>query len=262
MPFPAVFAYLRNWCQNIYSFFFSLSKQHSAVLSTMANPETQSISPATFVDVHASNLSLLTCLSVPSGRRPALPLELILQVLEDPTRWLLASEHMHSCTLPAPKSISYHLGTEDVASTPAFTFHRLSTLRRISFILRSKDQGWSSYPNDRGTFRNSWTWFEARIERPPVESPEQSQEQDRANNTSQICVHSCRVQTNRHAGSDLEEYTVEYGPSSELLHLIQEGDRIILSAHAQYGGWVNVVDHASIELWCVDDLEKNKTPLE
>ena len=262
MPFPTVFAYLLNWCQNLYSFFFSLSKQSSAVISTMANPETQSVSPAPFADVHASNLSLLTCLSIPSGRRPALPLELILQVLEDPTRWILASERMDSCTLSAPRSISYHVGSEDVASTPPFTLYRLSTLRRISFILRSKDQGWSSYPNDRGTFRNSWTWFEARIERSEVGSPEHAQGQDRANISSQTCVYSCRVQTNRHAGSDLEEYTIEYGPSSELLQLIQKGDRIILSAHAQYGGWVNFIDHASIELWCVDDLEKNKASLE
>lgn len=31
--------------------------------------------------------------------------------------------------------------------------------------MRSRDQGWGGHPNDRGSYRGSWTWFEAGKER-------------------------------------------------------------------------------------------------
>lgn len=37
--------------------------------------------------------------------------------------------------------------------------------RKIVFTLRSRDQGWGGHPQDRGSYRGSWTWFEAGKER-------------------------------------------------------------------------------------------------
>ncbi|POS72620.1 hypothetical protein DHEL01_v208984 [Diaporthe helianthi] len=37
--------------------------------------------------------------------------------------------------------------------------------RKIVFTLRSRDQGWGGQPQDRGSYRGSWTWFEAGKER-------------------------------------------------------------------------------------------------
>jgi hypothetical protein len=38
-------------------------------------------------------------------------------------------------------------------------------VRKIVFSIRSKDQGWSSEPQNRRTFNGSWTWFEAGLEK-------------------------------------------------------------------------------------------------
>lgn len=37
--------------------------------------------------------------------------------------------------------------------------------RRIVFTIRSEDQGWGGTREDAGTYRHSWTWFEAGLER-------------------------------------------------------------------------------------------------
>ena len=37
--------------------------------------------------------------------------------------------------------------------------------RKIVFSFRSKDQGWTTQPDARGTYASSWTWFEAGLER-------------------------------------------------------------------------------------------------
>lgn len=37
--------------------------------------------------------------------------------------------------------------------------------RKIVFTLRSRDQGWGGSFSDRGSYRGSWTWFEAGKER-------------------------------------------------------------------------------------------------
>jgi hypothetical protein len=50
--------------------------------------------------------------------------------------------------------------------------------RKIVFTFRSRDQGWGGHPQDRGSYRGSWTWFEAGKERfdknatRPEDSPE------------------------------------------------------------------------------------------
>lgn len=35
----------------------------------------------------------------------------------------------------------------------------------IVFTLRSRDQGWGGNPEDRGSYRSSWTWFDAGLEK-------------------------------------------------------------------------------------------------
>lgn len=42
-------------------------------------------------------------------------------------------------------------------------------LKKAVVTVVSKDQGWSGYPNDHGTYRNSWTWFELSVGRPSGE---------------------------------------------------------------------------------------------
>ena len=44
--------------------------------------------------------------------------------------------------------------------------------RKIVFTLRSRDQGWGGHPQDTGSYRGSWTWFEAGKERFDKNAPQ------------------------------------------------------------------------------------------
>jgi hypothetical protein len=39
-------------------------------------------------------------------------------------------------------------------------------IQKVEFVIRSHDQGWSSFPNDHGSYNNSWTWFDLEIQAP------------------------------------------------------------------------------------------------
>ena len=39
-------------------------------------------------------------------------------------------------------------------------------MRKIVFVIISKDQGWSSFPEDHGKFKNTWTWSEVVLRGP------------------------------------------------------------------------------------------------
>ena len=241
----------------MYHLLFSTIKFAAGKEAVTEPEETEGSTIDSLVDTHDSNLALLECLSKPSGGRPALPAELVLQILDHPSRWRLISANFESCTLSSPTSVTAHAESIDVASTPPFTARQVSLLRKLAFTFQSKDQGWSSYPDDRGTFRNSWTWFEARVEKPVRTGSTVSQEVgDDEEGMSAGHNQRLRLQANRHAGDELEEYRIEYGLSKDMVRSLQPGDRVILSAHAQFGGWVNFVNQAAIEIWCVDSLDE------
>ncbi|KAK7962459.1 uncharacterized protein PG986_003284 [Apiospora aurea] len=69
-------------------------------------------------------------------------------------------------------------------------------VRKIVFNIRSSDQGWGGNHSDHGTYRHSWTWFDAGLERFDAEAqceencPSYSAEQDKGKD-SRIC--SCAV---------------------------------------------------------------------
>lgn len=37
--------------------------------------------------------------------------------------------------------------------------------RKIVFTIRSRDQGWGGGPTNHNTYKQSWTWFDAGLER-------------------------------------------------------------------------------------------------
>lgn len=41
----------------------------------------------------------------------------------------------------------------------------VNPVRKIVFTIKSKDQGWGGEPGTRHTYKSSWTWFEAGLER-------------------------------------------------------------------------------------------------
>lgn len=52
------------------------------------------------------------------------------------------------------------------AKLPRYPTPKLvSPVRKVVFTITSKDQGWGSTRVNRGTYNDSWTWFEAGLEK-------------------------------------------------------------------------------------------------
>ncbi|KAK6529785.1 hypothetical protein TWF281_008944 [Arthrobotrys megalospora] len=47
-----------------------------------------------------------------------------------------------------------------------FNLPTFKTLRSLTFILRSRDQGWSGSYEDHDTFKGTWSWFDVELWRP------------------------------------------------------------------------------------------------
>ena len=102
------------------------------------------------------------------------------------------------------------------------------TLKKVIITVISKDQGWSSYHADHGTYRNSWTWFELSV------GPSKDSEEWRG-----------EVVRNLHAHDDFKEHTVEI-LDGELYEKAKSGDVLTVWALAQYSGWKNKVKKVTI----------------
>lgn len=102
------------------------------------------------------------------------------------------------------------------------------TLKKVVITVVSKDQGWSSYPQDHGTYRNSQTWFELSV------GPSKDSEK--------WCGEVVR---NLHAHEDFKEHTVEM-VDEELYEKAKSGDVLTVWALARYPGWKNTVKKATI----------------
>jgi hypothetical protein len=55
------------------------------------------------------------------------------------------------------------MGRRQVVVSPPI--QRPEIIAHIVILTESHDQGWSSYPQDEGTFRNSWTWLDLGVVR-------------------------------------------------------------------------------------------------
>ncbi|KAL8962117.1 MAG: hypothetical protein Q9193_001437 [Seirophora villosa] len=196
---------------------------------------------------HVSNLTALFCLSRPSPPRPALPPEIILQILAHPTRWLLGRSQSSTHILVSEQQ-------KPIITLPPFSAEDLHWLRRVVFRFRSRDQGYSWDSPNHGTYNASWTWFEAVV-------PEQREDGVGAADVppdSDGVRKRWELQRNRHAGTQFEDYEIvfEQGDTSmmELKEVMRVGDRLELRACAAFPAWENRVEEAHVELWYQDDL--------
>lgn len=82
---------------------------------------------------------------------------------------------------PRPQPVGEEFSADDFQELVATPISLLShPCRRIIFTIQSHDQGWGGDLGDRGTYRGSWTWFEAGLERWCKTSPaEQAQQPER-----------------------------------------------------------------------------------
>ena len=244
----------------------SSSENSQSVLTHSSSPPTE---PWT---THDSNLELFKCLSAATPTRPAIPTEIILQILEDPSRWL----HIHSVHHPPlPNSERPILVTRNKASgdpvlyTRSLSARDTKLLRKVTFTFRSRDQGWCGNPE-----QGAWSWFEASLARiSPDDEEGQTQPNDAIVTSSQyhwvypwLQRHSeelekqprYKIQSNRIGEREPESYRIELEDDHDLVRRVKEGDRIILWACACFPGWNNQVYEAQVSIEGVDELRMEK----
>ena len=238
-----------------------------------ADPTPFSTSTAKSWTTHDSNLALFECLSTATPARPALPTELILQIVSLPSRWVSLHSIRHSASSDPSKPIVIVHGDRHtsmlvpvpVLSTRPFSAREVGRLREVVFTFRSRDQGWCGNP-DAGT----WSWFEASLARlSRTDEDDQGPCNDAAEWTGSyestgewMKLHEKslesqprhQIQTNECGSTEVKDYTIELTDEHELVQHVQEGDRVILWACACFGGWENRVYEAKITVLGVDDL--------
>ena len=206
--------------------------------------------------IHDSNVALHECLS---SRNPPIPNEIILQILDDSSRWIrtriIGTPPEHE-SKPIVVGVNHrNRGELKILDAPSLSSFEVAQIRSIVFNFRSRDQGWSHDLEHHRTFDGSWTWMEASLSRPTpaVDTQAESDDHLRLKQVKENVRYE--LQRNRHAGREIEEYRHELGLDHELLQIIEDGDSVVLWARAMFQAWENRVYSASIEIWCVDDLK-------
>lgn len=128
-----------------------------------------------------------------------------------------------------------------IASLPDYL--PASSVRKIEFSTVSRDQGWSSFPTQYGTYENSHTWFEVVVYEPD------------AYQLANVVTPKIKITTNVHAGKEWKKHDVVWMHDSEdeqvrdLLANLKGGQKIAITAWAMYPGWKNHVSSASIDIY-------------
>ncbi|KAE8420951.1 hypothetical protein BDV36DRAFT_292885 [Aspergillus pseudocaelatus] len=150
-----------------------------------------------------------------------LPSELVLEVLEHAEYWLVSrisrAEEMQY------KERDCHGQTPYLTAAP---------------IQGERYPGWSIYPQDHGTFNNSWTWFDLGITRP-------AGREDISKDAN------LRLATNVHASKKTMCHEITYRRDQNLrwVQNLEPGDSISIIPRALFPGWSNFVEKACIEIY-------------
>ena len=163
-----------------------------------------------------------------------LPTEILIEIIDLAGIWISSKE------TPDLQNIQRcAAGDLLVTSSSALTAIGARRLRRIVCRTTSRDQGWSSDVHFRGTFDQSWTWFEARTR-----------------TKDKVSTHE--LYRNRHAGVDFESYVITSDTHKELLSCIEDSSQIELWMCARFPGWMNHCSSATIELQFADGFDEQE----
>ncbi|QDS73669.1 hypothetical protein FKW77_002689 [Venturia effusa] len=204
-------------------------------------------------------------------RQKGLPVELVAPILNHAEYWMRTAYGRHE-SISVAQDFGGRGGDEEYLRTAPIGDDGLTGLkpvRKVVFAVESRDQGWSSYPDDHGTYRGSWTWFEARrIDSSALEAgegqgrredEEEEQELHPENDARDPAEISSRVEgreilRNIHAGKNWHRHVISWaaddeGEDGEWVRGLKRGDAIILSAHARFPAWTNRVRNAKIAVY-------------
>jgi hypothetical protein len=132
----------------------------------------------------------------------------------------------------------------------------MKPVRKIVFEVCSKDQGWSDYPQDHGTHRGSWTWFEVKVTDGGSNGNETVAANSVGNPSSPPDDSEGRLLVkNIHAGRRFTRHAISWSANSEdaeeakWVSGLKRGRVITMTAHAKYPGWSNHVQYAEIHVF-------------
>ena len=176
--------------------------------------------------------------------RQVLVHDIVPQILDEAGYWT-----QQTIVRNAERRISENgAGTIYLETQPIQTSMRYS-VRRIVFEVRSKDQGWSSYPRQHGTYDGSWTWFGVTKSQHP-----KNEMRTRGVNRQQEST-SILLFRNIHAGRQVQTHTIEWTDrhdDDEIRNFVRSlvhGDCIQLGVWARFPNWFNHVLGARISIY-------------
>lgn len=191
--------------------------------------------------------------------RQKLPAELVVDILEYASCWLRSSVSIQHEVNVRDNGLAIRPGDTYLSSLPigecrsntqnGVALAGLHPVRRVEFTITSRDQGWSSYSEDHGTERGSWTWFEA-LARDATEKTFQEHRAELGRNPREGEV----VLRNIHAGTEWTTRTVtwfahEDDKKSEWVRGLKRGQIVDLTVWARYPGWLNKIKDAKIDIY-------------
>lgn len=144
-----------------------------------------------------------------------LPLELVDEILHTAEYY-----PRHTSVLPAhhfDNPLTVRDGRCQVVLTPPI--QHPESISRILILTESHDQGWSSYPQDRGTHRNSWTWLDLGVVRGTPEN---------------VPAPDWRIYTNMHASDTWQATEVDLDRDNETVVALRPGDSLAIWAEARF----------------------------
>ena len=199
--------------------------------------------------------------------RQKLPPELIPEILDYAEYWLrsvsetdLGVEVGDSVTFRDWTAGDVYLSSRPIGVCDAMNELRwvgLHPVRKVVFTVTSRDQGWSSYPDDHGTERNSFSWFEVTVRAGIGESWVTGEELEDGDSRGEEVERSPgkAAITNVHAGREWRTKAVTwsvYGDNDDerkWVNDLSRGQLIDLRIWAKYPGWQNRAKYGRIEVY-------------
>ncbi|KAK3691930.1 hypothetical protein LTR37_018361 [Vermiconidia calcicola] len=134
-----------------------------------------------------------------------------------------------------------------LTTDPIYSSARTQTpFRKVAFAIQSRDQGWVSN-RDGG----SWTWFTAGVLSPQ----DTTQEARDAAQGDSFLIWERQIYRNDVASKAFKTHIIEWtidsdnGDERNWVLSLQRGDRIVIRAWAQFGGWQNKVKSVSVAVY-------------
>jgi hypothetical protein len=164
-----------------------------------------------------------------------LPWELVRLTLDLAEYWPRLTVENESEFPPVTERRSPH----NCAVLPIHTFNtrRVQPVRKVTFSITARDQGWASNPDG-----GSWTWFTVSVnDKRSVDDLEHRLA------TNRIMVKDWQTHDRIWYADEAMEEPAEGECSATLMRLMVEGSEVRVLTHARFPAWTNRVRKARIE---------------